>query len=108
LINPLDGNWSSAVEDHVHRIGIAGHFLLIAASEPLAARPERSFSTSASVSLAPSMRVDDPTLSMVAIRRRLVSFSGVSVSMTVQRPLNSSISAISLRIPVVIVMSLIL
>ncbi len=32
------------------------------------------------------MRVDDPTLSMVAIRRRVVSFSGASVSMTVQRP----------------------
>jgi hypothetical protein len=48
--------------------------------------------------------VDDPTLSMVAIRRGLVSFSGASVSMTVQRPLNSSISAMSLRISGVIVM----
>jgi hypothetical protein len=33
------------------------------------------------------MRADDPTLSMVAIRRRLVSLSGASVSMTVQRTL---------------------
>jgi len=53
------------------------------------------------------MRVDDLTLSMVAIRRRLVSFSGASVSMTVQRPLNSSISAMSLSIAGVIVMFLI-
>jgi hypothetical protein len=37
-------------------------------------RPEISFSTSASLSLAPSMRVDEPTLSIVATRRRLVSF----------------------------------
>jgi hypothetical protein len=48
--------------------------------------------------------VDDPTLSIVAIRRKLVSFSGARVSMTVQRPLNSSISAMSLRISGVIVM----
>src|SRR5689334_13416864 len=53
------------------------------------------------------MRVDDPTLSMVAFRRRLVSLSGASVSMTVQRPLNSSISAMSLSISGVIVMFLI-
>src|SRR5580700_660792 len=53
--------------------------------------PESSFSTSASVSLAPSMRVEEPALSIVAIRRRLVSLSGARVSMTFQRPLNSSI-----------------
>jgi len=61
-------------------------------------------STYASLSFDPSMRVDDPTLSIVAIRRSMVSFSGASVSMTVQRPLNSSISAMSLRISGVIVM----
>ena len=32
------------------------------------------------------MRVDEPTLSIVAMRRRLVSFSGTKVSMTFQRP----------------------
>jgi len=53
------------------------------------------------------MRVDDPTLSIVAMRRRLVSLSGAKVSMTFQRPLNSSISAMSLRISGVIVMFLI-
>jgi hypothetical protein len=70
-------------------------------------RPERSFSTWASLSFALSMRVDDPTLAIVAIRRRLVSFSGTIVSMTLQRPLNSSISATSLSISGVIVMCLI-
>jgi hypothetical protein len=44
---------------------------------------------------------------MVAFRRRLVNLSGASVSMTVQRPLNSSISAMSLSISGVIVMFLI-
>jgi len=53
------------------------------------------------------MRVDDPTLSIVAIRRRLVSLSGARVSMTFQRPLNSSMSATSLRTSGVIVMFLI-
>jgi hypothetical protein len=48
--------------------------------------------------------VEDPTLSIVAIRRKKVSFSGVRVSMTDQRPLNSSIAAMSLRISGVIVM----
>jgi len=61
-------------------------------------------STYASLSFDPSMRVDDPTLSIVAIRLSVVSFSGASVSMTVQRPLNSSISAMSFRISGVIVM----
>lgn len=42
-----------------------------------------------------------------AIRLRLVSFSGARDSITFQRPLNSSISAMSFRISGVIVMSLI-
>src|SRR5262249_12642008 len=70
--------------------------------------PESSFSTSRSLSFAPSIRVEDPTLSIVAIRLRLVSFSGASDSITFQRPLNSSISAMSFRISGVIVMLLIL
>ena len=53
------------------------------------------------------MRVEEPTLSIVAIRLKLVSFSGASDSITYQRPLNSSISAMSFRISGVIVMFLI-
>src|SRR6266481_9437566 len=53
------------------------------------------------------MRVDDPMLSIVATRLRLVSLSGARVCIAFQRPLNSSISAISFRISGVIVMFLI-
>jgi len=60
-----------------------------------------------SLSFAPSIRVEEPTLSIVAIRLRLVSFSGASDSITFQRPLNSSISAMSLRISGVMVTFLI-
>jgi hypothetical protein len=60
--------------------------------------PESSLSTSLSLSLAPSILVEEPTLSIVATRFRLVSFSGASVSIAFQRPLNSLISAMSLRI----------
>src|SRR6266404_7898620 len=73
----------------------------------LAFTPESSFSTSRSLSFAPSIRVEEPTLSIVAIRLRLESFSGASDSITFQRPLNSSISAMSFRISGVIVMFLI-
>ena len=38
------------------------------------------------ICFAPSIRVDDPTLSIVAVRLSVVSFSGASVSMTAQRP----------------------
>jgi len=76
-------------------------------AKDLVCSPDSNFSTSESLSLEPSMRVDDPTLSIVAIRRRLVSFSGARVSMTFQRPLNSSIAAMSLRISGVIVMLLV-
>ena len=41
------------VEDHAHRVSVAGRFLLILASERSFRRPGRSFSTSASLSLAP-------------------------------------------------------
>jgi hypothetical protein len=47
------------------------------------------------------------TLSIVAMRLRLVSFSGASDSITFQGPLNSSISAMSFRISGVIVTFLI-
>src|SRR6266852_5706667 len=50
------------------------------------------------------MRVEDPMLSIVAMRLRLVSLSGARVSIAFQRPLNSSISAMSFRISGVMVM----
>lgn len=52
-------------------------------------------STSRSERLLPSMRVEDPTLSMVATRRRAVSRSGASVPNAFHAPLNSSIWAMS-------------
>ena len=50
------------------------------------------------------MRVEDPMLSIVAMRLRLVSLSGAMVYIAFQRPLNSSISAMSFRISGVMVM----
>jgi hypothetical protein len=94
------------LENHVHRIGVAGDFLLIALANDFAFTPESSFSTSLSLSFAPLIQVEEPTLSIVAIRLRVVSFSGARDSITYQRRLNSSISAISFRISGVIVMFL--
>ena len=59
--------------------------------------PESSFFTSRSLSFAPSIRVEEPTHSTVAIRLRLLSFSGANDSITFQRPLNSSIFADELQ-----------
>ena len=57
-------------EDQFHHLGIARHFLLVAGVEGLDSRLESSRSTSRSDSLLPSMRVEEPMLSMVATRRR--------------------------------------
>jgi hypothetical protein len=54
-------------------------------------------STSRLSSRAPSIRVDDPTLSMVATQRSADSLSGAMRPMARQAPLNSSTSAISER-----------
>jgi len=51
-------------------------------------------SRSMSLSLLPSMRVDEPMLSMVATRRRAESRSGASIPRARHAPLNSSIRAI--------------
>ena len=56
---------------------------------------DSSVSTSASESFAPSMRVDEPTLSIVATLRSALRRSGESVLSASHLPLNSSISAIS-------------
>ena len=61
-----------------------------------------NFSTSRSVSVLPSMRVDDPMLSIVATRRKALKRSGSKLPSARQAPLNSSISEISARISVVI------
>ena len=51
---------------------------------------ERIFSMSRSASLLPSIRVDDPMLSIVAARRKADNRSGASVLSARQAPLNSS------------------
>ena len=56
---------------------------------------ESSRSTSRSLSMAPSIQVEEPMLSMVATRRRRESRSGAIRPMACQTPLNSSMSAIS-------------
>jgi hypothetical protein len=58
------------------------------------ARESRS-STSASDSFAPSMRVEEPMLSIVATLRSALRRSGESVLRASHLPLNSSISAMS-------------
>jgi len=60
-------------------------------------RPSKS-STWRSVSFEPSMRVEEPTLSMVATSRSEVSFSGERLRIMRHCPLNSSSSAMSRRI----------
>src|SRR5690606_29536149 len=55
-------------------------------------------STSRSDSLLPSIRVEEPMLSMVATRRNADSRSGASVPRARQAPLNSSMPAIRPRI----------
>lgn len=56
-----------------------------------------SRSTSASDSVLPSMRVDEPMLSIVATRRRAERRSGARVPRARYAPLNSSISATRFR-----------
>lgn len=75
--------------------------LLIGADRALRAtmrRFESNLSTSRSVSFAPSMRVDEPMLSIVATCRNLESRFGAIRPNARQAPLNSSISAISDKI----------
>ena len=60
-------------------------------------RLERSRSTSRSVCFAPSIRVEDAALSMVAIRRRADRRSGAIRPMARHAPLNSSIPPISFK-----------
>ena len=55
-------------------------------------------STSRSDSLLPSIRVDEPMLSIVATRRMADRRSGASVPKARHAPLNSSILAIRFRI----------
>jgi hypothetical protein len=61
-----------------------------------------SWATSRSDSLLPSIRVEEPMLSIVATRRSAESRSGASVPNARHAPLNSSISAINARISGVI------
>jgi len=65
-------------------------------------RPSRS-STYRSVSFESSIRVEDPTLSIVATLRREVSFSGERLRIMRHYPLNSSSSAINRSISGVMV-----
>jgi hypothetical protein len=99
---------AKSLENHVHRVGIARHFLLIAAGKRFGMQPGEQLLHLRIAELGALDTGGRPTLSIVAIRRRVVSFSGARVSMTFQRPLNSSISAMSLRISGVIVMFLML
>lgn len=55
-----------------------------------------------SLSCAPSIRVEEPMLSIVATRRSAVGRSGEILPIAVQAPLNSSVSVIRLRIVEVI------
>lgn len=93
-------------EHQVHQLGVAGHSLFVArgtrVSKDLISRFDSSCSTSRSDNLLPSMRVDEPMLSMVATRRRADSRSGASVPRARQAPLNSSILAMRFRISGVI------
>jgi hypothetical protein len=68
----------------------------------LISRFESSRSTSRSESLLPSMRVDEPMLSMVATRRNAKRRSGARVPRAYHAPLNSSSSAMRLKISGVI------
>jgi hypothetical protein len=90
-----------------HLGGRGGNFLLVAARERFSLHAGEQLFYSLSLSFAPSIRVEDPTLSIVAIRLRVVSVLGARDSITFQRPLNSSISAMSFRISGVMVMFLI-
>ncbi len=82
------------LEYQLHGFGVASHFLVISCMEM-----DSSFSTSLSESLLPSMRVDAPMLSMVATLRRADRCSEAKMPKARQAPLNSSSSAIGLRIP---------
>jgi len=64
---------------------------------------ESNFSTCSSLSFAPSIRVEEPTLSIVAIRRRLPRRSGATSCVACHRPLKSSNSLMHFRMPGVIV-----
>lgn len=66
-----------------------------------AERPESNSSISRSESLAPSMRVDDPTDSIVATLRKVFKRSGLRNRRCFQLPLNSSSSAIRRSIALV-------
>ncbi len=86
----------------LHQLGVSGGLLLVLGSESLISRLDKSCSASRSVNLLPSIRIDEPILSIVAALRRAISRSGASVSMARHAPLNSLIRAISARISGVI------
>ena len=88
-----DGNILPGLENRFHGLGIASttscssrvsNFLI-------SSLPNRC-STSRLLSLLPSMRVEEPMLSIVAMRRRAFNRSSAKVPRARQAPLNSSIS----------------
>ncbi len=86
----------------LHQLRVSRNLLLVARSESLDLEIIKSRSTSRSVSLLPSIRVDEPILSIVATLRRALSRSGASVPMARHAPLNSLILAMRARISGVI------
>ena len=63
-------------EDQVHGVGVSGHFLLVAGREGLDLQIGEEPLDVRSESLLPSMRVDEPMLSIVATRRSADSALG--------------------------------
>jgi hypothetical protein len=87
----------------VHDFGVAGHLFFIPQPNERTSRPARKASNSLSVIVTPSIRVEDPTDSMVAIFFKAFNRSGAREPIAFQAPLDSSIRAISPKISFVMV-----
>ena len=83
------------IEHHFRRFGVSRNLLFIPCPKGSEIQVRKKRSTSLSDSRAPSMRVDAPTDSTVAIRRRVARRSGARLPKAFHAPLNSSISPIS-------------
>jgi len=89
-----DRNLGPGKKDGLHHFGITGQLPARRGWKIfLISRLDSRRSTSRSVELAASMRVEEPMLSMVATWRRAFNRSGASVPKERHAPLNSSISA---------------
>lgn len=79
-------NVCPGLKNGFHDLGIARDLLLVSAGERLDLQQSRNCSTSRSVSLLPSIRVEEPMLSIVATRRSAFRRSGASVPSAPERP----------------------